>query len=520
MAAPVAADDWRFEEVAAAIGASWNHGLVHGPIDVRDFVTGGLAAADIDGDQWVDLYVTRGDAAAGLLLRNLGDGRFVDVAADWQLLIGAGDNESAYASGAAFVDVDGDGRPDLLLTGIRGFGLRYFHNDGERFSEQTSAIGLAGDSSDQYSLSAADIDGDQRLDLAVGHWDNSQPSGGDAQLWWNQGGLLLRAAAAWGVSAAFAQGDYSFTPNFADLDGDRRPDLLISADFGTSQVFLNAAGQAFDNITSAVISDQNGMGAAVGDIDNDGDPDWFVSAIWDAKPPPGALWGSSGNRLYRNDGLGGFSDITDAAGVRQGDWAWGACMADFDLDGYQDIFQVNGWNPVQSPFQADPARLFINQRNAGFAEQAESRGIADRGQGRGIVCFDYDRDGDIDVFINNNQGIGRVYRSDASSTLGRHWIGIRLHGRSPNSAAIGARVQLRAGDLWQTREIAIANHYLSTSPAELLFGLDGHTSIDRLSIDWPNAQTSHYFNIATDRWLTLTQPDPDIVHADGFDNPP
>ncbi|MCG8466230.1 MAG: VCBS repeat-containing protein, partial [Xanthomonadales bacterium] len=98
---------WQFEEVSAEIGATWQHRLMFGPIDTRDFWTGGLAAADIDNDGWVDLYIPRGDQFAGLLLRNLGNGQFSEVSQSWNIVVSNGTREASHASGAAFADIDG-----------------------------------------------------------------------------------------------------------------------------------------------------------------------------------------------------------------------------------------------------------------------------------------------------------------------------------------------------------------------------------------------------------------------------
>ncbi|GAB4200024.1 MAG: hypothetical protein Tsb002_35970 [Wenzhouxiangellaceae bacterium] len=509
-----AGSEWTFADMTSDLGVSWQHFLEFGPFSTPDYMTGGLAAADIDNDGWVDLYIPQGDLFNGRLLRNLGNGQFTDVASAWTLEVNRGPNESSYATGAAFADLTGNGFPDLLLGGIRGFGLRLYLNDGTAFTEQTTAWGLAGALQHHISASFADVNGDQRLDVALGHWDNSQPSGSIGHLWLNLGDGLNLAGDDWGISAAFSSGDYSFTPNFADFNHDGWPDLVVSSDFGTSQTFLNQQGLSLSNTTTAVISDENGMGGAVGDYDNDGDLDWFVSAIWDATPD--VPWGSSGNRLYRNDGNGVFSDVTDAAGVRQGEWGWGACMMDFNNDGHLDIFHVNGWNTPGSPFQNDPSRLFVNQGNGQFVEQAMLRGIADSAQGRGVVCFDYDRDGDIDVFIQNNQGIGSAYRNNASSN-GNHWLGLILNAPLPNRSAIGARVQLVSASGVQTREMQIPNHYASTSPAELLFGLGNDAVVSELRIEWPDGQHSRVIYTAPDQWLTLDHPDLDHLWGDDFE---
>lgn len=496
-----AQENWRFEEISGELDLDWSFELSQSQLDGRDIMSGGLAAADIDQDGWVDLYIPRGDARPGLLLLNLGDGRFRDVAEEWRIQVSS-ETPMSYAIGASFADVDGNGFPDLVLGGVRGFGLRLYLNEGSRFRRAGPEWGLDNDPQDQYSVAFGDIDGDARLDMAVGHWNGARPAPGSlgGHLWRNAGGRFEDISGPAGIAEAFTGEDFSFTPNFADVTGDGRPDLLIAADFNTSQIFHNAGDGRFINATTPIISDKNGMGAAIGDVNGDGHLDWFVTAIWSSlhEVDPGSDF--SGNRLYLNDGEGFMRDGTELAGVRRGGWGWGSCAADFDNSGDVDLFHVNGFLS-----QVDqPSRLFLNDGAARFVERAETRGIADDGQGRGVVCFDFDRDGDIDVFIQNNAQSGRVYRNSAGDN-GNHWLGLRLRTYSANTAAIGAKVKVTAGGLTQVREMRIPNQYLSTGPAEIHLGLGEAPLAERIEIVWPDGQVEVHLDISADQWLTARQ---------------
>ena len=336
-----------FTDVTTAAGVYYQHGL-SGEFGEVGREMGGVAAGDYDRDGWIDLYVVRGNVGPNLLFHNRGDGTFEEVgaAAGVQLPFGIG-------SGPTFADVDGDGWLDLLVLGDDDVAPVLFHNQGDgTFVNVTAASGLVlpGPS---FSAAFGDYDRDGDLDLAVARWGNlNLPPAAPGSLWRNDGGVFVDVSQAAGLPLFLSRTDpilqlqkmtLSFTPNFVDIDSDGWPDLLMTGDFASSTVLRNRGDGTFADATTSVITDENGMGAAIGDVDNDGDLDWFVSSIWDPNRIVEGHWGISGNRLYRNDGAGGFSDATDAAGVRIGYWGWGSTLFDVDDDGDLDLFHVNGW---------------------------------------------------------------------------------------------------------------------------------------------------------------------------------
>ncbi|HEY7290324.1 MAG TPA: VCBS repeat-containing protein, partial [Vicinamibacterales bacterium] len=165
--------------------------------------------------------------------------------------------------------------------------------------------------------------------------------------------------------------------------------------------FVHASGHEAKHYLPEIM----GGGAALFDMDNDGLLDLYLvqsGRLGDASTKRG--------RLYRNRGDGTFEDATEASGVRRGYWGWGATFEDFDDDGHLDLFHVNGFGvaglPSTAEFFADPARLFVGTGAGTFVEMAQTVGVADTGEGRGVVAFDYDRDGDLDLFVWNNGGPG------------------------------------------------------------------------------------------------------------------
>ena len=416
------------------------------------------------------------------------------------------------------VDLDGNGYLDLLLTGLRVFGIRLYLNSGGQFTEATAAWGLASATLDSYSAAAADVDGDGRLDLAVSHWDNSNSIPGHAgHLWRNQGTSLIDISTSAGLGVLQGPGpDLTFTPILADMDGDHLPDLLLSSDFKTTRAFHNLGAGHFEAWDANQFDDENGMGGDVGDFD--GDLDWFVSSIYDPAGVPSGSQGFTGNRLYRNDGQGIFIDVSVSAGVRQGFWGWGSCMVDFDNDGWLDIHHVNG-SPfpigVPSVFRDDSVRMFVNQANGSFVEESTSLGVADAGQRRGVACFDYDRDGDLDIYITNNESDARLFRN--GSPAGRHGLGVALRQPGSNSQAVGAELKLWIGGSSRLQVMLAGRGFLASSPIEAHFGMGSSTVADALDVRWPDGRATRIAYPKAQPLLVLD--DPNRIFVEGLDGP-
>ena len=473
---------------------------------------GGLAFADIDGDGRLELYVAHGRGETGRLFRWDGQ-RFARVQDD------AGIAPAAIDRAGFFIDLDEDGRPDFVSVHSRG--VQAFRNQGSGLFRE--AAGLFGDEAGgaARSVSAADYDGDGDLDLFLAHWRRpwNRFRSVSSYLWRNDGKgrwedvshiVPIRPST---FPDSKVEQEFSFTPIFADIDADGDPDLLLAGDFGTSQVLRNDGAAGFTDITGLAITDENGMGAAVGDHDGDGAVDWFVTSIHD---PDGASgFGTTGNRLYRNLGDGRFADTTDAAGVRAGGWGWGACLEDFDNDGHRDLFHTNGW--IDEPdveedtteFLDDPSRLFMSNGDGTFTERASELGIRHTGQGRGVVCADYDGDGRVDIFIANHGAAPTVYRNVFDT--GRGWLAVDLAGRHSNPQAIGARVTVRTASGRQVREVRLGGSYLSQAPPTLHFGLGENRVVRSIEVRWPGpgGRVSRLEHVAANRRVTIRQPEPD-----------
>jgi hypothetical protein len=482
-----------------------------------DRMTGGAAVADVDGDGDLDLFVTRLDAH-DLLFRNDGNGSFTDVS------LSAGFSAWVLQSnGPVFGDIDNDGDPDLFVTTL-GTGSApndrdyLFLNDGTgSFTEAAVARGAAGVDTDPrvgFSATFGDYDRDGWLDLHTTEWTSSGTV--HMRLLHNLGptspGFFSDTTASAGVALV---GVFGFASSFTDLDGDSWPDLAIAADFGTSRLFWNDGDGTFTNGTTAagVGTDENGMGSTFGDYDGDGDLDWFVTAIHDASgscPNLSCGWGDTGNRLYRYDGARVFSDQTDAKGVREGHWGWGSAFFDYDNDGDLDLVMTNGVifpdSSTEDHFNGDPIRFWRNDGAGVMTEVSLSAGLTDTRSGAGLLVFDYDEDGDLDLFVVNNGDSPVLYRNDGGNA--NSWLRVRANGGASNRDGIGVIVRVRASAAGavQLHEIGSTTHFLGQSERIAHFGLGPAAGpVHEVELEWPSGATTLLTNVPANQLLVVQE---------------
>jgi enediyne biosynthesis protein E4 len=455
-------------------------------------LTGGVAAGDYDGDGLIDLFFAALDGP-GRLMHNEGDGTFAERT------IEAGLADSTRSNGVAWADVDEDGDLDLYLATFAAHRHMLYVNRGDgTFVDEAIERGasLASDSLVLGMTPAfGDVDLDGDLDLFVGEWRPDKELGDSVHhirllrnLGPEQPGHFADVTEGSGIDlAAIAPlvdaeaGVYAFAPAFVDLDGDRFPDLAIAADFGTTRIYWNDGGTfAFtDGSTVAgVESVRNGMGSAFGDIDGDGRLDWFISAIDTPEFP------ELGNRLF----LGGedrtFVDATDVYGVRDGDWGWGAALFDPDADGDLDVVMTAGW--TMRTFEDDPLVFWRNDGVVPLVERATAVGLVDVGQGRGLVTFDLENDGDDDVLLVHWGGAPLLWRNDGEPP---GFLRVKTIGTVGNRQGMGARVEVvpEGGAPTQVRVVGVGAHFLGHGDPMPLFGLGDREGppVHEVRVTWP-----------------------------------
>jgi hypothetical protein len=487
-------------------------GPQEGDYCVPERFLGGVAVGDYDGDGWPDLYLTR-LARPGVLMRNRGNGTFDDVT------VQAGLTAPVRTGGVAWLDVEGDGDLDLMLS---SFGSERHHlwiNDGaghfvdEALERGAAVLGRAVHVGTSIGVGDYDLDG--YLDMFIGDWRTSiilGPSPNHNRLLHNLGeaapghfedvtdamGIDLQAVAA---EAGAIPGAYGFAPAFVDLDGDGWPELALAGDYGTSRLWWNEGGTLVDGTVAAGVgTDHHGMGSTFGDYDGDGDLDWFVSAIE-------TFDGLGGNRLYRNDGARTFVDVSEALGVRAGGWGWGAAFFDADLDADLDLALAAGW--PNTAFGEDPVRVWRNDAGGedAWPDVAIELGIDFTQGGRGLVPLDYDRDGDLDLLVVANTDPPALYRND---TVGTAWLQVDVAGPPGNPRGIGAVVRVRSepDGPWQVRQIGVGSHLFGHGEAVAHFGLGpGTEPVAVVEVTWPGgAAPVVRYDVGRDQRLLVAAP--------------
>ncbi|MDF1780440.1 MAG: FG-GAP-like repeat-containing protein [Alcanivoracaceae bacterium] len=496
---------------------------------------GGVTSVYLNNDCWPDLLMTGGDDNGLVAYRSLGSN--LGFVRDDGLL-GGSELANSYAriTGVGVADLNGDYRRELVLTNLFAGSTRILSAGAANTYDEIAKVKITRST---YGVSFADYDLDGYLDMVMGHWDGDGVDGTAPALWKGTGDLLTAWDDEAKLDSEWLDQKWNFTPLFVDFRNVRRMDLAISSDFGTSSLMQNNKVDGvhqYEKVTDrAVVTDENGMGGAAGDIDNDGKIDWFVTSIKDPNGKAEANWGVTGNRLYRNVSTLSsleFEDITEQSGVRDGSWGWGVCMADFNNDGFLDIFHTNGfgympsiltdagfgalvelYSSIAAEFIGVRPRLFINQGDGTFVDEAEAWGLNVASEGRGVTCFDYDRDGDVDIALLNNSTGMQFFENQRGSTPASAFLGIRLVGKSPNTDAIGARVYVSGnvggGNGWQRqmRMSAANSNFNGQTIPDLHFGLGSATSASAVRIEWPDKSGMVCVGVPANQFLTFDQRD-------------
>ncbi len=496
---------------------------------------GGVALFDYDNDGLLDVFFTNGAAIPSLekadssyynrLYRNNGDGTFADVTER------SGLSGNGYAMGVAAGDYDNDGFTDLYVAGVNRNELRHNNGDGT-FTDVTAKAGVAGDVPKQGKAWAVasgwlDYNNDGLLDLfVVNYLDYSVASappcaigshpaycapnnfrGMPNILYRNNGdGTFTDASRPSRISRFVGKG---MGAAFADYDGDGFTDIFVSNDTFQNFLLHNDADGTFSEVAlrSGVAYDDNGntvagMGADFRDLNNDGLPDVFHTAMFADSFP-----------IYRNLGGGQFADVTNASGLSLLTarlTAWGTGAFDFDNDGFKDLFTANG-EILDNSMEVErrpatlPNSLFRNNGNFTFADVSDQLGadFAVSAAHRGAAFGDFNNDGRMDVVVLVLNARPRLLLNRCRNH--NHWIILRLVGTRDNRDGLGAKVRIATEGGTQYNHATTMVGYNSSSDKRVHFGLGNASVIQKLEVTWPGGLRQNLTGVKADQVLTITQ---------------
>ncbi len=494
------AEPW-FNEIASQVGLDFQH--VRATTDnyyFPEIMSGGIGWIDYDGDGWLDLYLVQGGDVVeetgheNKLYRNIDGSRFEDVTA------AAGVGDTGYGMGLAVGDIDNDGDMDLYVTNVGPNKL--YRNEGDgTFTDISEPAGVdhAGWGS---STAFADYDGDGWLDLYVVNYIRWAPhqeiecfSGGTGRdychpdnyrapavdvLFLNKGdGTFEDVSTQAGITVA--GNGLGIMPG--DYDNDGYLDFYVANDGDPNQLWMNNGDGTFTDkalLTGASVNRQGtaeaGMGVMSLDLENDGDLDLILAHLRDET-----------NTVYRNDG-GLFQDITLTTGLASPSLPYtgfGLSVADFNHDGYVDIYVGNGRvgragaTTATDPF-AEPDQLFTGSGQGKFEEASSFLPEIRQATTRGIAQADFDNDGDIDVAIINNHSAVSLLENVASKQ--GNWIGFISNEQQ-------VRLKLTTSTSVRYEETRSAGSYQSAHDARILFTLPEGEQIMSVETRLPDGST-------------------------------
>jgi len=556
--------DLFFSDVTTSSGVDFTHRTSNWLHELRrkniktppTFSGGGVAAEDVDGDGDMDLLFVGGGGNA--LYLNNGSGRFHDITEQAGIDFRRPDGSYTEARNPIIADFDNDGLQDILITYANDDHRLYRNTGGTCFENVSLGSGLLGEGVLAGPATAFDFDGDGLLDLYIGHLgdylngvlptaERDTRNGGPNKLFRNLGGMRFEDVTA-GSGAAGA--GWTQAVAHTDFDRDGRQDIIVANDFGRNAILRNLGNGKFENVAPSlgIKNSFHSMNVGISDLNDDGHPDIYISNMASLVKDDKYIFPDVNTSMHLNlrsmegvkikesnvlymsrlngNELTAYEPSKDVErGATSTGWAWDAEFFDFDCDGDDDLYLVNGTNDYHAyaaiynytdsngrraqhlmNHSRESNVFFVNDEGK-FKNRSALSGADFSVNSRSTAYLDFDGDGDLDIAVNNFQSPALIFRNNADQRE-IHWLKIRLIGdpsRGTNRDAIGARIVVTTDDhLHMTREIQGGSGYLSMNPKQQHFGLGRSRSAD-VQITWPNGEQQKLENLAANHTHTVRQ---------------
>jgi hypothetical protein len=537
---------------------------------------GGVSVGDINNDGLIDIYFSSNQGPNKLFL-NKGKMVFEDISKKSGL-----ESLGSWKTGVSMVDINGDGLLDIYVCrlgnfkGISGKNELYINNGDLTFSEKAAAYGLDFQGFSTHA-SFFDYDRDGDLDMyLLNHAVHTEKSFGSASLRYLDDGLagdrLYKNNSDKGekrftditneAKIYSSQLGYGLGTGISDMNNDGWPDLYVSNDFNENDyLYLNKADGTFQDQTSSSInySSRFSMGSDFADMNNDGWIDFITldmlakeetiqklsageetEEILQQKLNYGFERQFSRNCFQLNNGNGTFSEIAQLSGISATDWSWGVLLADYDNDGWKDIFISNGivrrpndldyMNFITNPNlenglqknadlsdlelasempSGDVANFFFrNNKDLTFQDVSATWNVSKKNISNGSAYADLDNDGDLDLIINNINAAAEILENQQAQQVGKtknNFLKIRFKGLGANKFGLGSRVEAFGNSKLIIQENFTSRGFQSSTAPEVHLGLGEISSLDSLKIIWPSGNIEKFTNVKANQILTVDE---------------
>lgn len=443
---------------------------------------------DYDNDGYLDLFVSNGlsGGQSNFLYQNNTDGTFTKII-DGDIV---SDNRSS--DGSSWADYDNDGDADAFVVNWYNQDNLFYVNNGDgSLSHISDGEFVEGGYSEDCSWADYDNDGDPDLYVTNSGYSSAMPN----FLYRNDNGTLVKVT----EGSIVTEEKFSRGSVWADYDNDGDNDLFVASESDQDNcLYQNNGDGTFAKVISGdIVTDGgNSKTASWGDYDNDGDFDLFVGNT-----------NNQNNFLYQNDGDGSFIRITSGVVANDGGWTFGSAWADYDNDGDLDLFVANGHHP--NPSITHKNFLYQNNGDGTFTKISTGEIANDEGWSYGAAFGDYDRDGDLDLFVAKWLGHtenNALYRNNGNKN---NWLEVECVGTASGKSAIGTKVKVKAvidGEaIWQVRQISSHSGYCGQNAIEAHFGLGDATIVDSVIIQWQSGLAETAIDIDVNQRITAVE---------------